>query len=366
MTIPLIEYENLAKVNGHFRAELTATFGAVLDSGWFILGKSLAQFEDHFAAYCGVPHCVGVGSGLDAIRIALEASRLRPGGEVIVAGNAYIACAMAILQAGLTPKLVEPDPHTYNLDPGCVANAINDQTVAIMAVHLYGKMCDMDRLSALATQHGLCLIENAAQAHGASLHGRKAGSWGHCAAFSFYPTKNLGALGDGGAVLTASPAVAEQARILRNYGSDRKYHNGQLGYNSRLDDLQAAFLGIKLAHLERINAHKRQLAALYQAGLGPQFVKPTVASSYHDVHHIYPVRHPERDQLRAYLRQHQILTEIHYPIPPHQQPALQNQLGSASLPMSEQLAQTQLSLPISYCHTEADVQRVVETVNRFG
>ena len=365
MTHPLIEYENLAKVNQSFRTEFEAAFATVLDSGWFILGKSLAQFEDHFAAYCGVPHCIGVGSGLDAIRIALEACRLRPGGEVIVAGNAYIACAMAILQAGLTPKLVEPDPHTYNLDPGCVAEAINGQTVALMAVHLYGKMCDMDRLSALATQHGLCLIEDAAQAHGASLHGRKAGSWGHCAAFSFYPTKNLGALGDGGAILTASPAIAEQARILRNYGSDRKYHNGQLGYNSRLDDLQAAFLTVKLQHLDGINQHKSQLAALYYQHLGNGIVKPQITPGYRDVHHIYAVRHPERDQLREYLRQHQILTEIHYPIPPHQQPGLQQWLGNVPLPISEQLAQTELSLPISYSHTEADVQRVVEVLNEF-
>jgi dTDP-4-amino-4,6-dideoxygalactose transaminase len=362
----LIEYENLAQTNAPFLAELEAAFSSVAQRGWFVLGQALQDFEEQFAHYCGVAHAVGVGSGLDALRIALETSQLRPGGEVIVAGNVFVACHMAILQAGLRPRLVEPDPHTYNLDPDRVAEAIGPNTVALMPVHLYGKMCDMPRLMALAEQHGLCVVEDAAQAHGASLHGRRAGSWGHCAAFSFYPTKNLGALGDGGAVLTNSPTLAHQARLLRNYGSGQKYHNQLLGHNSRLDELQAAFLSIKLAHLEQVNAHKQQLAALYQAGLGPQFAKPVVASGYVDVHHIFPVRHPARDRLREYLRASGVLTEIHYPVPPHQQPALQNQFRDASLPIAELLAATELSLPISFGHRPAQICRVIELMNRFG
>jgi dTDP-4-amino-4,6-dideoxygalactose transaminase len=363
---PLIEYENLAKANEPFQAELEAAYRAVAQRGWFVLGQALQNFEEQFANYCGVGHAVGVGSGLDALRIALEASQLRPGGEVIVAGNVFVAGIMAIVQAGLRPRLVEPDPCTYNLDPERVAEAIGPSTVALMPVHLYGKMCDMPRLMALANQHSLCVVEDAAQAHGASLHGRRAGSWGHCAAFSFYPTKNLGALGDGGAILTNSPTLAQRARLLRNYGSAQKYHNQLLGHNSRLDELQAAFLSVKLAHLEQINAHKRQLAATYQAGLGPQFTKPIVAEGYLDVHHIYPVRHPARDRLREHLRAQGIATEIHYPIPPHEQPALQSQLSGVHLPMTELLTATELSLPISFGHSPAQICQVIELMNRFG
>ncbi|MCU0450556.1 MAG: DegT/DnrJ/EryC1/StrS family aminotransferase [Bernardetiaceae bacterium] len=366
MAVPLIEYENLAKANAPFQAELEAAFRSVSQRGWFVLGQAVETFEEQFAHYCQAAHCVGVGSGLDALRIALEASQLRSGGEVIVAGNVFVACLLAIGQAGLRPRLVEPDPLTYNLDPDRVAEAIGPNTVALMPVHLYGKMCDMPRLLALAEKHGLWVVEDAAQAHGASLHGRRAGSWGHCAAFSFYPTKNLGALGDGGAVVTNSPTLAQRAKLLRNYGSGQKYHNQVLGYNSRLDELQAAFLTVKLAHLEPINQHKRQLAAIYQTDLGPQFVKPAAGEGYRDAFHIYPVRHPARDRLREHLRAHGVRTEIHYPVPPHRQPALQNLLGDLHLPLTDQLAATELSLPISYGHTPAEVARVVEAMNGFS
>lgn len=362
----MIEYENLRKVNEPFFAEFQRVFAETLDSGWYILGKNVLKFEEEFARYCGVAHCVGVASGLDALTLSLKVYEFPTGSEVLVPSNTYIATILAILQAGLKPVLVEPDPQTCNIDPNLLERQITTNTVAIMVVHLYGKLCDMDHIGAIAERHGLKVFEDCAQAHGAALGGRRAGSFGDCAAFSFYPTKNLGALGDAGAVVTSDETVAARIRMLRNYGSAQKYHNEVVGVNSRLDEIQAAFLSIKLAALDQINAHKRILAARYHQDLSDDFVKPLIQDSYFDVYHIYNVRHPQRDALKSYLAENGILTEIHYPVPPHRQNALRGIFDSDAYPIAEQIHTTTLSLPISASHTEKEIGLVIEVMNRFG
>jgi dTDP-4-amino-4,6-dideoxygalactose transaminase len=361
----MIEYENLKKLNKVFFAQYHEKFEAVLNSGWFILGQQVKQFEDDFARYCGTKYCVGVANGLDALILSLRAFNFRPGGEVLVPSNTYIATILSILNCGLKPVLVEPDISTYNIDPGRIEESITKNTVAIMVVHLYGKCCEMDAISSLVKKHELKLIEDCAQAHGAMFKNRKAGSFGDFSAFSFYPTKNLGALGDAGSLNTSSDELAIIARKLRNYGSEKKYYNDIIGVNSRLDELQAGFLSIKLSRLDDINAHKRKLAALYQANLKADFIKPQVHLDYSDVFHIYNVRHEKRDELKAYLLKHQVGTEIHYPVAPHRQLAMRGILDSSQFPISEEIHATILSLPISFFHTEDDVLKVVEIMNKF-
>ncbi|MGB2868020.1 MAG: DegT/DnrJ/EryC1/StrS family aminotransferase, partial [Bacteroidota bacterium] len=279
--------------------------------------------------------------------------------------NTYIATILSILQNDLKPILVEPDINTYNIDPRKIQEAIAPNTKAIMVVHLYGKSCDMDPIVAICRKHGLKLIEDCAQSHGALYKGKQTGTFGDAGAFSFYPTKNLGALGDGGAVSTNDRAMGEALRKLRNYGSTVKYQNDLVGFNSRLDEIQAGFLSIKLRSLGRINEQKRKLAGIYHSGLKEDFIKPGVHPDYYDVYHIYNVRHPKRDKLREYLLQHEIKTEIHYPIPPHQQLAMKGILESGPFPISEEIHLTTLSLPISFFHTEDDINRVVDVMNRF-
>lgn len=362
----MIEYENLRKVNEPFFPEFKRVFSETLEGGWYILGKKGERFEREFADYCDVSHCIGVASGLDALILSLKAFEFPACSEVIVPSNTYIATILAILQSGLKPVLVEPDLCTYNINPERIEEQITGKTVAIMVVHLYGKVCEMDSIMAIGRRHGLRVFEDCAQAHGASLDGRKAGSFGDCAAFSFYPTKNLGALGDAGAVTTNDSEVAAKIRMLRNYGSARKYHNDVVGMNSRLDELQAAFLSVKLAALDRINQHKRQLAAIYQQGLRDDFIKPCLQNGFFDVFHIYNIRHPRRDELKKYLAENDILTEIHYPVPPHRQRALQGMFDVNAYPLADQIHATTLSLPISVCHSEEDIVRVIEVMNRFG
>ena len=361
----LIEYENLSRVNEPFFPEYRRVFNNTLESGWYILGKNVELFEEQFAAYCGVSHCVGVASGLDALILSLKACEFPPGSEVLVPSNTYIATILAVLQAGLKPVLVEPDLHTYNINPDRVEEQITHKTVAIMVVHLYGKLCAMQRIVAITERHGLKIIEDCAQAHGASVNGRKAGTFGHCGAFSFYPTKNLGALGDAGAVTTNDSTMASKIRALRNYGSARKYHNDMVGMNSRLDEIQAGFLTVKLAALDRINAHKRALAAQYQRGLRDDFIKPCVEDDYFDVYHIYNVRYPRRDELKSYLSENGILTEIHYPVPPHRQKALHGMFSQGAYPIADEIHATTLSLPISSCHSPEDIARVISVINRY-
>ncbi len=360
-----IEYENLLKVNAPFIQELEASFSKILQSGWFVLGKSVQSFEAAFASYCQTTHCIGVASGLDAITLGLVALDLPKGSEIIVPSNTYIATILSILQAGHTPVLVEPDPETYLIDPIAIQKHITSKTRAIVVVHLYGKLCDMASIMDIAQTAKLSVLEDCAQAHGASYNGKKAGSFGDIGAFSFYPTKNLGALGDAGAITTSRDDLADTLKKLRNYGSSKKYYNDLIGFNSRLDEVQAGFLLVKLNALDTINTHKQQLASLYLNNLDTQFVLPKVRPNYTDVFHIFNIRHPLRDKLKAYLLDQDIQTEIHYPVPPHQQKALQGYFEGKEFPLSEEIHRTTLSLPISFFHTPNDIHRVIEAMNQF-
>jgi dTDP-4-amino-4,6-dideoxygalactose transaminase len=361
----LIEYENLAKLNAPFEDAFRTQFEAVLQSGWYILGHQVQQFEQAFARYCQAEHCVGVANGLEALVLALKAYEFPAGSEVIVPSNTYVATVLAVLQAGLHPVLAPPDMATYNLDPQALPQYISPRTVALMPVHLYGKPCDMPALLSIAQAYGLKVIEDAAQAHGASISGQKVGSFGDMTCFSFYPTKNLGALGDGGAITTNDAALAERLRTLRNYGSQQKYYNQLLGHNSRLDELQAAFLAVKLPELDRINAHKQALAARYLEGLKAEFIKPVLQEGYTDVFHIFAVRHPERDRLRQYLLDRGIKTEIHYPLPPFRQEALQGYFDPEAHPLADTIHRTILSLPCSFAHHPEEIEQVIEVMNAF-
>lgn len=363
--MPTIEYENLGKANQRFFEEYRHAFDKVLTSGWYVLGKSVKTFEEQFAAYCGTKYCVGVANGLDALTISLKALGFTAGDEVIVPSNTYIATILSILHNQMEPVLVEPDIKTYNIDPEKIEEKITSKTRAIMLVHLYGKVCSMDKIKDIAGKYHIKIIEDCAQAHGASFKGVRAGNFGDLGGFSFYPTKNLGALGDAGAVTCNDESLQQKIRNLRNYGSTVKYYNEEVGYNSRLDEVQAAFLSIKLKQLDTINEHKGALAALYLEGLKNDFIKPVVDPDYFDVYHIFNIRHSRRDALKEHLLQHNIKTEIHYPVPPNKQKAMHGILDKQLTPISEEIHRTTLSLPISYFHTLSDVQQVIEVMNKF-
>lgn len=361
----MIEWENLKKTNQPFFEEYKVRFAEMLDRGWFILGRNVIEFEKEFASYIGSKYCIGVASGLDALILSLRAFGFKPGCEIIVPANTYIATILSVLQNNLQPVLVEPDIGTYNIDPDKIEEKITSKTVAIIAVHLYGKACDMDRIKRIANTYQLKIIEDCSQSHGARYHGKTTGTFGDAAAFSFYPTKSLGALGDGGAVITDDPDFAEKIRILGNYGSPGKHYFKLVGFNSRLDEIQAGFLQIKLKKLDEINGHKRTLARLYLNNLNDAFIGPVVQEGYFDVYHIFAIRHAGRDRLKEYLKGNGIMTEIHYPVPPHRQPVLQDFLPEQNLPISEEIHNTILSLPCAFFHTEEDVMKVIETMNKF-
>ena len=361
----MIEYENLGKLNAPFFEEIEKAFKETLESGWYILGNKVKTFETEFAGYCDTKHCVGVANGLDALILALRTFEFEKGSEVIVPSNTYIATILSIIHNGLVPVLVEPDITTYNIDPKKIEEKITPKTRAIIVVHLYGKMCEMDTINTIAKKHDLKVIEDCAQAHGASYKGQKAGNWGDFGAFSFYPTKNLGAIADAGALTTNNDALADNIKTLRNYGSSVKYYNDQVGFNSRLDEVQAAFLSVKLKKLDDINAHKRKLAALYLKELKSDFIKPVVHANYFDVYHIFSIRHEKRDALKNYLLTNQIKTDIHYPVAPNKQKAMAGIIDNIATPIAETIHQTTLSLPVSFYHTEQDILRVIDVMNKF-
>jgi dTDP-4-amino-4,6-dideoxygalactose transaminase len=361
----MIEYENLGRANKLFFEEYKAAFNEVLESGWYILGDKVKQFETEFASYCNTPYCIGVANGLDALNLSLRAFEFENGSEVIVPSNTYIATILSVVENNLQPILVEPDITTYNINPSLIEQAITSKTRAIMVVHLYGKLCDMDPILALAKKHNLKVIEDCAQSHGAKYKGRLSGSFGDYAAHSFYPSKNLGALGDAGAVTTVHTELADKIKTLRNYGSRQKYYNELVGVNSRLDELQAALLLVKLNHMDRITAHKRSLAAIYLKELKSDFIKPQVHEDYEDVYHIFNIRHPKRDALKEYLLKNGVKTEIHYPLAPNKQKAMKGILDNQATPIAEEIHSTTLSLPISFYHTEEEVLRVIEAMNAF-
>lgn len=361
----MIPFLDLKPVNLRQRDAFCEALDRVLSSGWLILGQETERFEQEFSAYCGARHAVGVANGLDALHLVLRAWDIGAGDEVIVPSNTYIATWLAVTQVGATPVPVEPDAETYNIDRRRVEAAITPRTRAIIAVHLYGQTAQMDPLMALARRRGLMVLEDAAQAHGALCSGRRAGSLGHAAAFSFYPGKNLGALGDGGAVTTDDDALAQQLRVLRNYGSRVKYHNDVVGYNSRLDELQSAFLRAKLPLLDADNQRRRDIAAIYLRELvGVHgLVLPHVLPECESVWHLFVVRHARRDDLARMLGEAGIGTMIHYPVPPHLQPAYAALgLGPGALPISEALHREVLSLPMGPTQSDTDTQRVITAV----
>ena len=361
----MIPYDDLRLVNKGFENEFRKEFDALLDNGWYILGKKVKEFEEAFAAFQGSKHAIGVANGLDALILALKSYGFAPGSEVIAPSNTFIATILSILHNGLKPVLVEPDIRTYNIDPAKIEEAITPATKAIIVVHLYGKCCDMDPVLALSRKYNLKLIEDTAQAHGAKYKNEISGSFGEIGCFSFYPGKNLGALGDGGGIVTNDDDLARKIRQLRNYGSELKYYNEEIGYNSRLDELQAAFLLVKLARLQQITDHKRKLAQIYFEQLKSDFIKPDLHPDFFDVFHIYNIRHPKRDAIREFLLKKEIRAEIHYPVAPNKQKALQEIFSGLSFPISEEIHNTTLSLPCSVCHSESDICQVAEALNAF-
>lgn len=364
MKIPFVSFLPLEH---ELDAELRAAFERVYTRSWYIEGKEDTAFEQAFAKYCGTAHCIGVGNGLDALVLALKAVEIGPGDEVLVPSNTFIATALAVTYAGAAPVFVEPKLATFNLDPACIEKKITPRTRAIIPVHLYGQPVDMDPIMEIAIRYGLRVVEDCAQAHGARYKGKQVGSFGDAAAFSFYPGKNLGALGDAGAVVTNDPVLAEKVRALGNYGSDYKYHHIYQGQNSRLDELQAAFLAAKLPLLDKVNANRRRTADRYLAGIQhPEVILPSVLDGVEPVWHIFAVRSPRRDELAQYLEQKGIQTNQHYPIPMHLQQCYTSlQIPKGALPVAEEISDTELSLPMYYGMTDIEIKFVIDAINGF-
>lgn len=364
----MISFLDLKAINAQYRNELIEACTRVIDSGWYIGGSELEHFENNFAEYCGTKYAIGVANGLDALILTLRAwiemGKLKEGDEVIVPSNTYIASILAITANDLVPILVEPDINTYNICPKSIEAAITDRTKVILPVHLYGQLADMPAIMEIAVRHDLLVLEDSAQAHGASINGRRAGSWGDASAFSFYPGKNLGALGDAGAVTTNDDELAKMVRALGNYGSYKKYENTFQGVNSRLDEIQAAMLSVKLSHLDNEIAHRRKIAKAYCQGIdNPQIIVPTTPSESAHVWHVFVVRCEQRDNLQKYLADNGVQTLIHYPIPPHKQQAYK-EWNALSYPISELIHQQVLSLPIGPLTTLEEVRTVVGILNK--
>lgn len=366
----MVRFLDLQKINARFTVQYEEAIQEILSTGYFIRGKFCSAFEEQFAAFCATKFCVGVGNGLDALflmfRAYIELGRLQEGDEVLVPANTYIASILAITRAGLKPILVEPDLETYNLDPLEAATKINPRTRAILLVHLYGQAMHMDQIRKLAEKHDLLILEDGAQAHGATFRDEVVGGLGDCAAFSFFPGKNLGALGDGGAVTTNDEKVHEVVKTLSNYGSQVKYVNQYQGYNSRLDEIQAGFLSAKLAVLAEDNKHRDQIAKRYLAEIkNDAVVLPQVAYECSSVWHLFVVRTQDRDGFQAYLREMGVETLIHYPVPPHKQEAYQ-EWNHLNRPITEKIAREILSIPIHPCLGDHEVAKVVEVINSYS
>ncbi len=365
-----IPFNDFVSPYQELKTQLDEAYFRFMQSAWYVLGKEVEAFEQEYATYCGSKYCVGVGNCLDAMQLVLRAWVIGPGDEVIVPSNTYIATWLANSYAGATPVPVEPDPRTYNLDPNRIEAAITPRTKAIMPVHLYGQTTDMDPITAIAEKHGLKVLEDAAQAQGARYKRRCAGSLGHAAGHSFYPTKNLGAFGDAGAVTTDDAKLADKVRMLRNYGSKQRYYNEVRGMNSRMDELQAAFLRVKLRDLENWNARRKKIADIYLSQLSTlksQLILPYIPPWAEPVWHLFVVRHPQRDRLQQKLAEAGIGTLIHYPVPPHLSGAYADLRPPSSdiwnLPIAEELAATVLSLPLGP-HLSGDEARYVVNVVR--
>ena len=373
----MIKFLDLKKINKRFRSEMDAAAKRLLDSGWYLLGKEIERFEADFAAYCGVKHCIGCANGLDALKLIIKAYGFGPGDEIIAPANTYIASILAISDNGCTPALVEPKWETRLIDEDLIERAITPWTKAIMVVHLYGRAMNMTKVWAIAKKYGLKVIEDSAQGHGAMFDGRRTGNLGDASGFSFYPGKNLGCLGDGGAVTTNDDDLAAKVRALRNYGSDVKYHFPYRGTNSRLDEIQAAWLDVKLPYLDVDNARRAEIAARYCSEIKNPLIElpecPSTPSLPHSptqttlphVWHVFAVTCSRRDELQKYLTEHGIQTVIHYPIPPHKQPCYA-EWNNRTYPITERIHREILSLPISPVLTDDEVGEVVRVVNDFS
>jgi dTDP-4-amino-4,6-dideoxygalactose transaminase len=369
----MIPFLDLKSINTQYREELISAASRVIDSGWYIQGQELKGFEQEFANYCGTKHCTGVANGLDALTLTLRAwkelGKLQDGDEVIVPANTYIASILAITENRLKPVLVEPDVVTYNLCPVKAAAAITPKTKAIVAVHLYGQLAPMPEIMALADQHQLLVLEDSAQAHGAEIHGKKAGNWGHASGFSFYPGKNLGALGDAGAVTTNDDELAQTIRALGNYGSHKKYENMYQGVNSRLDEMQAALLRVKLKCLDAETLRRREIAVTYARGINNPEIQLPISSQAevgelrNHAFHLFVVRTKNRNALQQQLLDAGIQTMIHYPIPPHQQKAYKN-WDRRTLPITEAIHNELLSLPISPVLSCEEERYIIQNINK--
>ena len=365
MNVPFVD---MRPMHNEIRKDLATAYNRVMDSSWFIQGKELEQFENEFAAYCGAKYCVGVATGLDALYLVLRAWGIGAGDEVIVPSNTYIATALAVSYAGATPVFVEPVIETFNIDPMKIEEKITGKTKAIIAVHLQGRCADMDAICAIGDRYGLKVLEDAAQAHGAKYKGRRAGSLGDAAGFSFYPGKNLGALGDAGCIVTNDEALAKKVRALGNYGSDRKYHHIYKGTNSRLDEMQAAFLNVKLPHLEKWNNYRRTVAARYLSEINNPLIKlpMPVSDEFEHIYHVFVIRCDQRDELEKYLADKDIHTIKHYPTPMHLQKAYEDlHIPEGALPIAEEISRTVLSIPMYYGITDEQVSYVIDALNSF-
>ncbi|WP_250433972.1 DegT/DnrJ/EryC1/StrS family aminotransferase [Hanstruepera flava] len=366
----MIKFLDVQAINARFEDQLTLKLNKVLKSGYYILGNEVRLFEKRFAEYCGVSHSVATSSGLDALLLIFKAyinlGRLKKGDEVIVPANTYIASILSVIHSGLKPVFVEPDPNTYNISSDIIEKHISDRTKAILAVHLYGQLANMKAINALAKKHNLLVVEDAAQAHGAiDVNGKKSGNLGHAAAFSFYPSKNLGALGDAGGVTTNDEVLAEKITELRNYGSKEKYINLSLGFNNRMDEIQAAFLNVKLSTLDADNSRRQEIARKFIDGIANVKVGlPYYDNSDNHVFHVFVVKVDNRDRFMGYLKENGIETLIHYPIAPHKQDAL-IEYSHLSLPITENIHDTIVSLPISPVMTDAEVVQIINTINAY-
>ncbi|MEI8390336.1 MAG: DegT/DnrJ/EryC1/StrS family aminotransferase [bacterium] len=361
----MIKFLDLHKINAQYRKEIDEAISNVIDSGWYILGKSVESFEKEFANYCGTKHCIGVANGLDALTLIIKAYGFHEGDEIIVPANTYIASILSISQNNLIPVLVEPDIETYNINPELIEKNITKRTKAIMAVHLYGQCAQMDRINEIAKKYNLKVIEDSAQAHGAIYQGKRSGNLSDASGFSFYPGKNLGCLGDGGAITTDDDILAEKLRALRNYGSHKKYENLYKGINSRLDEIQAAILNVKLRYLDKDNQKRREIAEFYLQNItNSKIILPIVQYKESNVWHLFVVRTENRSKFKQYLLDNGIETMIHYPISPHKQLAYA-ELNKESFPVTEKIHNEIISLPISSVMNKTETLKIVEAINNY-
>lgn len=385
----MVKFLDLHKINEQYRADIDSSIKRVLDSGWYLLGKEDETFEKNFAKYCGVKHAIGVANGLEALKIIINAMGFKKGDEIIVPANTYIASILAISENGCTPVLVEPDIETYNINPDLIEEKITKDTRAILVVHLYGQTVEMEKIWALAKKYDLKVIEDSAQAHGAYYQGKRVGNLGDASGFSFYPGKNLGCLGDGGAITTNDDELAQKIRAIRNYGSHVKYQNLYKGFNSRLDEIQAAILDVKLKGLDSDNNKRREIAKYYLENIKNELITlpnprhceasnhacddncppkqspSSVSENLSHVWHVFVVRTKRRDELQKYLADNDVQTLVHYPIPPHKQVAYK-ELNDLSFPITEKIHDEVLSIPISPVMTDDEIKQVVDTVNNFS